>query len=157
MKHISTLPVFALTALALVIGGCGGSDGGDAAITKAEFIKQADALCKKVDEREFGEFGAWAKANDKKLVGLSTGQVEKEAIRAIVVPSVRNEIEEVKAIGIPEGDEEELEKFFDEVEVAIEKTEKNPLSAEKSRSQSPFFGSYELGRAYGFSDCAEMS
>jgi hypothetical protein len=164
MKNLSALLILILTTLALVIAGCGsGSDSGSdtgsekETLTKAEFITQADALCKKIDEREFGEVTAWTKANDKQLDGLPLEERSKRVLAAILVPSVRNEAKEIKALGIPEGDEEQLEKFFEEVDVALKKTEKEPLIVTGTLKESPFFGSYKRGRAYGFKECAEMT
>jgi hypothetical protein len=156
LRPIMKLAVIALSVLALFVAGCGGSGSDEETLTKAEFIKQADALCKKVDEREFGEYGAWSKANEKQLNGLSPNEVGAKAIAAIVVPSVRKEMEEIKALGIPEGDEETLEKYFEAGEKGVKGTEKNPISANAARPENPFWESFKLGSAYGFKECDEL-
>lgn len=169
-KLTSKSLALALAALALFIAGCGdsssgsdsdngsgGSTGDEVALTKAEFIKQADALCKKVDEREFGEYTAWIEAEKKALKGLSPDATTEKAIRVIFIPSIRGQIGEMTALGIPEGDEEELEEFFDQVRVGLKKTEKDPLSANGTLEESPFYGAYKVGSAYGFKDCDEIS
>ena len=156
IKRISIFLAFALIAApSLIATGCGGSGSEDETLSKSEFIRRADSLCRKVDQREAGEFAAYGRANAKSFNQDPEKGLEK-AIRVLVLPSIRKEIEEIKTLGIPEGDEDQVEGFFTEVEAAIAKTDEDPLSIENSRPQSPFFPSYKLGRAYGFNNCAEM-
>lgn len=155
-KPFSIFPVLALVALALLAAGCGGSSDAESTLTKAEFIKKADSLCAKADEREAGEYAAWSRQNAEKY---GPGELQKGlevALLKFLVPSIREQVEEIKALGPPEEGEEQLEKYFDEVEVAVQKMEEKPLSVQLSRTQSPFFGSYKLGRAYGFAACSEI-
>ncbi len=147
------LAVLVLSALALVIAGCGSDDD---TLTKAEFIKQADVICKKADDREAGEFVALAKSNPGEFEPPNVKKGQEKAIRVILIPSIQKQVKDVEALGIPEGDEEELERFFDEVESGLEKVKEDPLSIDSSREKSPLYGSFKLGQAYGFKLCREI-
>jgi hypothetical protein len=153
-KPTSIFPALLLLAFTLLVAGCGSGDGDT--LTKAEFVEQADALCRKIDRQQAGEFAAYGRKNAKDFNRSPEKGLEK-AILELVVPSVRNEIKEVKALGVPEDDEAQVEEFFAEVEAALKKTGKDPLSIENGRPKNPFFGSFKLGQAYGFNDCSEMS
>jgi hypothetical protein len=166
-KPISTLSILALVALALFVAGCGGSDNGNAtasgdgsttgnAPSKAEFIKQAEDICGKADTREANGVQIYIVKNRQSLKGLSVFEVDKKIILQIVLPSIREEVKELKALGLPEEDKKELEKYFDEVARGLEKGEKAPLTVENEIAQNAFFGAFKTGKAYGFYECARI-
>src|SRR5262245_24661498 len=103
-RQISTISALALVALALFVVGCGGSDdddgssssGGDTSLakseesppTKAEFIKEAEAICDKSNDTRFNEAVKYRKEFEKELEAMEPIPREEKIISAVVLPSV---------------------------------------------------------------------
>jgi hypothetical protein len=150
IKQIFLTSVLVLAA-ALFMAGCGGGDDKASTLTKAEFLKQGDAICKKADKAQETEFAVYAKAHSKNLE-TKTGR-EKLILVAGLRP-VLAEAEELAALGVPSGDEKEVEAIVTGIKEAVKKAEKNPQSVE-ALSKNPFEEVDELSREYGFKICAE--
>lgn len=142
-----------LLALALLASGCGGGDDGDsaAALTQAEFVRKAEAICEGTDRAQRAAFRAYAPKHAKTL---STAVGEEELITVVGLPAVLDEAEELKALGAPSGDEQEVEAFVVEIEKAVREAMKDPGSVEARRG-NPFSEAGKLARAYGLEACAE--
>jgi hypothetical protein len=126
----------ALVALAALIAGCGG--GGDTTtdesvtLTKTEFIKQGDAICKKGNDQSEKEAEEFAKENDFKLEKASKEQIEG-AVAEVLVPNLNRQAEELDELGAPEGDEKQVEKIIVSLEVAAEKSKKTRAPSSKAK------------------------
>src|SRR3954447_26083138 len=97
----------AVLAVAIFAAGCGSSSddsSGDtgssdttetsAALSKAEFIKQGDAICTKGNKTIETEANEFAEENDVNTQKPTRAQKE-EVIVAVVAPSVRKQAEEI--------------------------------------------------------------
>jgi len=149
------LPAIAvLVALAALVAGCGGSDDTTdetVTLTKAEFIKQGDAICKEANEENETEAEEFAEENDFKLEKASKEQLE-EAVAEVLVPSLNKQVEELDALGAPEGYEEQVEEIIDSLEdVAAEVEDDSSLVFEEKTLEKPS----QLANAYGFEVCGE--
>jgi hypothetical protein len=169
--------MLAATALVLAVAGCGGGgSGGDsnngggsdrssesgeaeskqaASLSKAEFIKQADAICASGRKQVEGEFAAYLKKNKVNPSSESPAETEAhetEVIETIAIPALRKQMGELKALGAPGGDEAAVEAFIDATEEGIEKGEEDPPSLFSS-PQKVFAKSDSLARSYGFKVC----
>ena len=146
--------VAVLVALAALVAGCGG--GGDTTdetvtLTKAEFIKQGDAICKEANEENEAEAEEFAEENGFTLEKASKEQLE-EAVGEVLVPSLNRQTEELDALGAPEGDEDEVEAIIVSVEDAADEIEDDPgLVFEEKTLEKP----NKLAKAYGFKVCGE--
>ena len=139
-------------AIVVAVAGCGG--GGDttaASISKAEFINEADAICKEGAKRAQSEFAAFAEES-KISEGneLTTAQWEEVGTK-VLVPALKQQVEEVRQLGSPAGDEAQIEAFLDGVDGAIEKLEENPKIA-KSPSKL-LTDAHQAIAGYGFKVC----
>jgi hypothetical protein len=153
-KSLSILPILALLAGALFATGCGGSG---STISKAEFIEQGDAICKATDVSQPAEFRAFEQKHAKSLTRLHGEGAEEKLITAVGLPSITKEAEELEALGIPKGDEKELEALFTGIEEAVKRVEKVPESIEASSGEpDPFNEVNKLAREYGFKACDEV-
>lgn len=156
-KPISIIPTLALAAIALLIGGCGG--GGDDAPTKAEFLKQAELICKKADSVEAQRQGAYFQKNfariEKEPPPPNNTKTVADVVKQIRVPIILKELEELEALGYPEGDEEKLQEIIDGTKEGAEKLGEEPQLLWASRSGNPLYPSFNSARAYGFTVCAE--
>ncbi len=143
-------------ALALAVAGCGGGDDTtsetSAALTKAEFIKQADAICVKGEEALEGEVEEFAEENDVDTE-KPTKEQQEEVIADVVAPATRQQVEQISDLAAPSGDEETIEAMVEAVETGSTELEDNPeLLLE---GENPLRDGSKLARAYGLEECGE--
>jgi len=142
----------ALTAAALV-AGCGG--GGDsstatASVSKAAFIKKVDTVCQKGTERMQRAILVFLKQH-KDVQRPNKAQSEK-LVGTAIVPSVKTELKELKALEAPEGDEERVDAIISALEEGLETAEDNPEAVVAS-SDAVFGISGRLAGEYGAEVC----
>jgi hypothetical protein len=137
--------------VSLLAVGCGSS--GDsttdstATLTKAEFVKQGNAICdagNKEIQAGFEEVIPKGKQPTKAQIS--------EAMETVLIPSVSKQVEEIDALGAPEGEEEAVEKFLTSAEEELEKGEEEP---EALASDSSFDQTSKDAQAIGLTSCAE--
>jgi hypothetical protein len=148
-----------VTAALVLAAGCGNDDDSDssattttAALTKAEFIKQANKICKQQDdkiERASQQFFADA-PNDQEPPPDEVAEFGKQT----VFPAIQDEIDRVEALGAPAGDEEEVKKMLDAAKSGLAELEQNPDQLEKGGVASAFEEYQKLASAYGLDQCA---
>lgn len=164
-KRILVIPVLAL-ATALLGLGCGGSDdttgtaasADQAPLSKAEFIKKADAICAKADITHELEAREYRERHEKELNKLAPIPAEEKLIRLIMLPSIRKQIAEVKALGAPKGEEQKVGKIIAGLEEAARKAEKDPYAIEgEVPTENPFRGVDIEARDYGFEECRNVT
>jgi hypothetical protein len=144
-------------AIAAVVAGCGSS--GDStetdevtiALSKDEFIKQGDQICKEAEADSEAEAEDFAKENGFELESASEEQLE-EAISEVLVPSLNRQIDEIDALGAPEGDEGKVEAIVVALEDGSAEVEDDPSLAIKGE---PLKDASRLAKAYGFKVCGE--
>lgn len=152
-----------VAGLALVVAGCGGDDEtsttattsstvagattGGTALTKEEFLAQANAVCKE-----------GGKAIDQAASGIFTGQkptqAQLEQAAQIFVPGIQAQIDAVRALPAPEGDEETVGNFLDVSQEALDQVEADPSLLAASDNDGPFAESNQLAEEYGLTECA---
>lgn len=141
--------------LALAMPGCGGGDSdtessgsGDApALAKGEFIAQANAICDRADKRQAAAYKTYLKENgeDKSKAG------EEKLVTDVGLPPIRLEIEELRELGAPVGDEDEVAEMLDALEAAVKANEEKPLSV--YTANSPFKAAEGQAKKYGLTKC----
>jgi hypothetical protein len=153
---VSKLLTVAAAAAVLVtlVAGCGG--GGETTdetvtLTKAEFIKQGDAICKQGNDQSEKEAEEFAEENGFTLEKASDEQLE-EAVAEVLVPNLGRQAEELDALGAPEGDEEQVEEIVVSLEDAAEEIEAEPRIVFDGKVLE---GPSELAEDYGFKVCGE--
>lgn len=154
MKRASIAVLAAFVALAAIVAGCGGDDSDtSASLTKAQFVKQADAICKKGNDKIEAEFESFVKENELGENEAPSKALQEEAIAEIVAPSVQEQVEEIDALGAPEGDEEQIEEMLTAFEEGAEELEENPSSL--NEGENPIAKGSKLARDYGLVTCGE--
>lgn len=147
---------FVATAMviALAVAGCGGGDSSTSAansISKAAFIAKADAICKKGTERmQSGIFAALK--TPQNLTKVSAAEQEK-IVTTVMVPSVSREAKELRALGVPDGDEEKVDAMIAALEEGVETAERDPQAVTKS-SDVVFGISSRIAGEYGLKVCS---
>jgi hypothetical protein len=147
--------VVAATIIALVVAGCG--SGGDSStatvpISKAVFIKKVDAVCKNGTERMQRAVLKFLKQG-RELKRPSTAESVK-LVGTVIVPSVQQEIKEIKALGVPSGDEEKVEAIVGALEEGVETAEDDPQAVVKGSSDVIFGIAGRIAGEYGIAGCS---
>jgi hypothetical protein len=143
-----------LAALALVVvAGCGSDDdeGGEETLTKVEFIKQGDQICEKTEEQSETEAEEFAEENGFNLENASEAELE-EAVAEVLVPTLNQQIDEIGALGAPEGDEETIEEIIVALEDGSAEVEDDPSVVFEGK---PLKEASQLAKDYGFEACGE--
>ncbi len=143
---------------AVLLAGCGGGSDSTAVTTgslsKAAFIKKADAVCAKGTERLQKGFATYLRKNKKSIIALRhPSKADYEGlIGGILIPNLEREIEEIRKLGAPNGDEERIEAIFTAWEEGIEVAENDP-AAVKHNSEAIFGVGSRLAKEYGLEVC----
>jgi hypothetical protein len=145
---------FALAGVLLATGfaaGCGDDDD-DKALSKAEYIKQGDAICQESGDRiDAGAEKTFANLdqNERPTVEQITPFVQDT-----LVPEVEKQLSGLRGLSAPEDDEDDLNDIYDGVEEAMQKVEDDPgLLLEEGKD--PFEEPNTAAQAYGFKVCGE--
>ncbi|MGH3993052.1 MAG: hypothetical protein ACRDSN_11400 [Pseudonocardiaceae bacterium] len=153
------LAVLLAAAIAAVAAGCGGDDDDDetattattgasgGALTKDAFVTAADGVCaqgdKQIDQAAQQEFGGGGEP--------STAEQER-FFTDTVLPNIQNQIDGIRALAPPEGDEEQVTTILDAAQDAIDESEQDP-SVITGGGEDPFAEANRLAEEYGLKDC----
>jgi hypothetical protein len=165
MNKVLMLLLAAALGVGLVAAGCGGDDdeettvattgptgvtgaAGGEPLSKQEFIKQADAICAKGD-REINQTG------QEVLGGQQPSSEELEQFGSeTVVPNIQNQIDQIRALTPPEGDEEEVSAILDAAQRGVDEIEQDPsLLGQGQDAGGAFEEANRLAQDYGLTDC----
>ena len=147
------------TITALIVGGCG--SGGDesesknvtvSSISKAQFIKKVNTICKKGNEKIHSDYLEFS--HEKNDNPTPSKAEYTEFVNRVVMPNVTREIDEIRTVGAPEGDEERVEEIIVALEEGLEKTRENPQLA-LSANREIFAEAIKFAAAYGLTICSE--
>jgi hypothetical protein len=143
-----------VVAIAAVVAGCGSSDETTSALTKQQFITQADAICKQGNEEIEEGFESFAEQNDIPKNQEPSNAQGKEIVETVIVPSVDSQAEGIRALSVPSGDEDEISAMLDSLDEAIEEAEEDPEALFTAKSD-PFAKPNELAQDYGLKTCGK--
>ena len=150
------------TALAVIVcafaAGCGGDDesdggggsgGGEATdITKADFVKQANQVCTE---------GNKALAEAAQKLSPNGEQPSDDDLKAFatntLIPNVKGQLEDIRAIGFPEADADMLNDIFDDADGVLDDLADDPEAA-VSNGEDPFADINPRLTDYGLTSCA---
>jgi hypothetical protein len=148
----------AAVAIAMIVAGCGGSNDssseGSSSLTKAEFVKQGNAICAKGSEEIETGFKAFEKENNSSENKQPSKAMQMEAAETILIPSVRKQVEGIRDLAAPSGEEQKVDKILSAAEEGIEKSEEDPTIL-ITGSANPFGKSNKLASEYGLVKCGE--
>lgn len=137
-----------LIVAVLVVGcGGGGSDSSTTALSKAQYVKQANAICKKgQQERE----AAVNELAEKVKPGAGAGELPKGGLVEAITPPLATMVEELAALPAPEGDEAQVEAIVEAYEKPVEEIEEDQNAAFNGEL---FKEATAKGVKYGLEDC----
>jgi len=152
MKGIGIGIAAAVAVLAVGIAGCGSDDSDDsttttAAITKDEFITQGNQICtdvnKTLDSEAGNRFAQGQRPSDQEILDFQAD---------VVIPATEDAIAQMKALGIPAGDEEQVNAMIDSADSAVATMQEDVDSGTVSRDD-PFAETNRLFKEYGLTEC----
>lgn len=164
MKHLS--PLLALLAIAAaLIAGCGDDDEeepqtltgaatgatgqAESGGTKSSYLTAADRICEEAEDNETQELRAqYPDAGPDDLSESDREQVVNE----ILLPSLRDQLQALRALPRPEGDEETLTELYDQLEAGIAQIEGDPQIVFEDEATELEEAS-SLARDYGLTEC----
>lgn len=161
-----------MLAIALVAVGCGGSSdsssGGGAAassgsttaiaaseLTKAEFVEQANAICKEGGDQIHREVQQFTKEQGLSRKAVLTRPRQEEIVTKFVVPSIQAQAEGLAKLGVPEGDESEVSAIVFNLGKLAKAAEQNPASALQEGTGNPLGEANKAAKAYGAGECVQ--
>jgi hypothetical protein len=146
MKLSATLAITAVLALGAIAAGCGSSDddSSTSALTKTEWIAKADAICKQgnqqIEQAAQQQFGnGKPTAADVRQFGVGTA-----------LPNTQTQVDKIRALGAPSGDEDQVNKILDTVQADIDKAK-----AAGDVEDSTFADGNALAKQYGLEVCGQ--
>jgi hypothetical protein len=148
-----------LGVLAAVIGltatGCGG--GGDAetasaSISKTEFVKKANEVCAAASEQLKSGYNEFTAGLNGEPQGQALAAAQAELVATVLVPVKRQEAEQLRETGAPNGDEERFEAMVEALEKGIDEASADPEEAVSGRLPS-FLTVSRLAKHYGLAGC----
>ena len=134
--------------LAVSVPACGG--GGSKGITKTDFLARAKLVCQKGNR-------ALKSASDDVMAKVPPGSKLTDAqiesfVRDTVIPTIRDQVKQLRAIPPPNGEKTHVEEIYKELDKGLDDLQKNP---KKLTDGSNVFASADaLAQKYGISICS---
>jgi hypothetical protein len=140
----------------LIVAGCGGDNNNTTTtLSKQEFLKKGNAICRKANQ-DVNKAGRLIF-----LTGVKKGQKPsgpppaakfKKFADTILIPSIQSQINQIRALGVPPGDQAQVKAILDAAQAALNKGKQDPTLLEGNKS-TPFAKANKLALAYGLTVC----
>lgn len=158
--------VVAVLAIALGAAGCGsdsdagGADEGTAAVnadlTKAEFVKEGDAICKRGGEEIRVEAIVFREEHGLDREAALSQKQKEEFVAEAVVPAVQEQADGLAELGAPEGDQSKVAAIVEGLEKVAEAGEEDPASILRVKGSKGPVGEVNLAaEQYDVGECTQ--
>jgi hypothetical protein len=152
--------VLSALAVALIVVGCGGGNGDEPRqISKAAFADKGSAICLAARRQIRSDFEAYRKGPQGKEIEraeqaneLTPEEAAAKVGREVIVPVMKQELEEFRALGIPPGGDARVTALLDAFEEGIEAAENHPERVATDGTEA-FGKSGRLAADYGLEGC----
>ena len=112
--------------------------------TKSEFLKQGNAICKAGNQKINQAFN--------QIQGSPTQAQAEQVVTTTVIPSIQGQIDDIRNLGIPSGDETQVNKILNDAQSALDQVKKDP-SLITQNGADPFAQANKEASAYGLTVC----
>jgi ABC-type lipoprotein release transport system permease subunit len=146
MKLRAALALTAVVAFGAIAAGCGssGDDSSTSSLTKAEWIAKADAICQQgnqaIEQAAQQQFG-----NQR-----PTAAEVKQFATGTALPKTQDQVDQIKALGAPSGDEDQVNHILDTVQADIDKAKSSG-----DIENATFADGNALAKQYGLKVCGQ--
>jgi hypothetical protein len=151
-RRLTAIAVATATLVGLVAAGCGSSSSSNststAALTKAEFLVKGNAICK-AGNKVTNAAASKAFPNNAKPT-----EVQVAAYGRIVAPLIQTQINGIRALGAPSGDESAVKGMLDTAQQDLDMVKSNPDLLVKG---DVFANFAKVAHPYGLTSCAPQS
>lgn len=144
-------------ALASIAAGCGGSSEASAPpIGKAAFIKKANAVCEATQKSVLSE-GIPVLRKIEHSTGKTGREAEAVYIPQWLVPATESEIEELRALGAPSGDEDRVDAILEALQEVADLAKSDPKKYLylQANFKHPYKTVEKLATEYGIEPCGQ--
>jgi hypothetical protein len=146
-----------ILTVGLVAAGCGSSNNSStsttAALTKAEFLKKGNAVCKKGNQ-QINTAANQTFSRKKYPNGPPPKSLQVKFATDTVIPSIQTQINGIKALSPPSGDEAKVKAIVDSAQAALDKAKADPTALlQNNPKNDPFAETNKLANAYGLTVC----
>jgi hypothetical protein len=121
----------------------------ESSISKKQYVKQAEAVCKENDEQLQADFATFVRENenakDKSVYGV--------LVEEVIAPNLQAELEDLQELEVPEGSASRIEAILGAREESIEIAEEDP-EAVIQNPEKVFGKASKLAGEYGLAGCA---
>jgi hypothetical protein len=154
MKRNALILIAGLLATGLIAAGCGdddddGDNGGEA-LTKEEFLAEGNAICAEgnaeLDAAAQELFQSGGRPTPEELETFATDNL---------VPSVQGQIDDIRALEAPEGDEDTINSLLDQAEDVLAEVEADPEGTLGPQASDPFAEVNTELQDYGLTTCGQ--
>lgn len=164
LARVMTLLALALAA-GLIAAGCGDDDdetttaatttagatgatgatgvGTGEPLSQDEFIAEADQICTDSDKK--------INAAGQDIGNKPSDQEFDQFVTETLVPEIQGQIDDIRALTPPEGDEDEVSAILDAAQDGVDQIEQDPSSVQGE--DDPFQEANQLAKDYGFKKC----
>jgi len=148
MRHRIPLTSLAIAVVLIagVAAGCGSSSNdttSTAAISKTEFLAKGNAICKAGDAKQTAAQEALGK-------NPSAAQFSSFTTNTLI-PNIQSQIDQVKALGAPSGDEAKVNSMLAMAQADLDKIKSNPALLQQG---DQFVNFEKVAHPYGLTSCA---
>jgi hypothetical protein len=157
MLHRSLTPLAVLAStVALAIAGCGGGDDSTtasttAALTAEQWATQADQICAQGDKDQRAAVSQFLQEQGLGPNDQPTGAQFQQLATEVVIPSIEDQINAIKALPIPEDASDQVQQFLDQAQADLDKLKADP---NQIIDESAFDDTEKLARDLGLQHCA---
>jgi hypothetical protein len=147
MKRNALLLLGSALMVALIAAGCGGGDDSDSttsSLTKSAWIAKADAICQQgnqdIEQAARQTFGN----------GKPTAAEVQQFATGTALPETQTQIDKIRELGAPSGDEDQVNKILDTVQADIDQAK-----SAGDIENSTFADGNALAKQYGLKVCGQ--
>ena len=145
MKKLLAVLVPLVVLFSVFAIGCGSSDdSSDSAPTKAEYITQADAICKEPGDELQATITSTIgneQPTDAEIVSFTEDEI---------IPSLEGQLDDLRALTPPEADADSPDDIYNALEDSINTLKDDPA---QSTNSDAFKEANDLANAYGMTEC----
>lgn len=157
MRAVLVAPLAASVAIAVLAAGCG--DEGSTAPTRAEFVAGVNEICAETRSRIESEFTAYGASKARRKAegaqrsgALTPDEVAAKVAQKIIIPAMGDEVDELRALGLPNRENDRAEELLDAFGEGVRKAKAHPERAARDGSEA-FGEARRLAREFGIENC----
>jgi hypothetical protein len=152
--------VVATIAALLLATGCGGGSSNSevtvqtGSLSKAEFVKKADAICEAARTEFLAMYSAFLKAHSSEVNSAQSQEaLFTEMVETILSPNIEGQIEQISELGAPTDYAPKATSFLNALQKRIDEASEDPAGL--TTTAFPFKKAEDVAKGVGMNGCAE--